>query len=179
MAKTKHSINLLPREGFDSTVQGRIMAWALSSFRIIVIVTEIVVMIAFISRFFLDAQNADLTEEIQKKTSLISANQSFEKEFKTTQEKLSLYKDATSVRSVPTEVIDAVVKSLPSDISLDGIVITKNDISVVGISPSTQSIQQLIINLESKDPVFDVNLESVERENIDSELLSFSIRGQV
>lgn len=175
----KQSINLLPREGFDSTIQGRLLAWALSSFRIIVIVTELVVMIAFMSRFFLDAQNADLTEEIQDKQSLISASQSFEKEFRSTQDKLKLYKEVTKSNSKNTNVIDAVVTSLPSDVYLDSIIITGDKVSVVGISSSAQSIQQLIVNLESKDPVSNVNLGSVGRESIDSQLLKFSIGGDV
>ncbi len=175
----KQSINLLPREGFDSTIQGRLLAWALSSFRIIVIVTELVVMIAFMSRFFLDAQNADLTEEIQDKQSLISANQSFEKEFRLTQNKLRLYKEVTTSNSKNTNVMDAVVTSLPSDVYLDSIVITSESVSVVGVSSSTQSIQQLIVNLESKEFVSNVNLGSVERESAGSELLKFKIGGEV
>jgi len=179
MAKKKQLINLLPREGFDTTFQGRALAWALSSFRIIVIVTELVVMTAFLSRFFLDAQNSDLSEEIQQKQSLISANQSFEKEFKAVQNKLDLYKTVTSSKINSADVIEAVVNSLPGDVYLDSIVIAGNNISVIGVSSNTQSVQQFIVNLESKDPVSSVNLGSVEKGSVDSDLIKFSVGGQI
>ena len=81
----KEEINLLPQKGFASTTAGRILAWILSTFRIIVIVTEIIVMVAFLSRFWLDAQNTDLDEEITQKQALIAASLGFEKRFKQTQ----------------------------------------------------------------------------------------------
>ena len=62
-AHKKQQVNLLPEKGFTSTTTGRVLTWILSTFRIIVIVTEIIVMIAFLSRFWLDAQNTDLSEE--------------------------------------------------------------------------------------------------------------------
>jgi hypothetical protein len=43
MPKNK-AINLLPQEEFDISIIGRTLKWAMGTFRIIVIVTEIVVM---------------------------------------------------------------------------------------------------------------------------------------
>ncbi len=48
-------------------------------------------MIAFLSRFWLDAQHTDLNEEIQQKQAVIEATQNFESEFKDTQKRLSIF----------------------------------------------------------------------------------------
>ena len=53
MSARKEEINLLPQKGFEATTAGRILAWILSTFRIIVIITELLVMVAFLSRFWL------------------------------------------------------------------------------------------------------------------------------
>ena len=63
-AKKEPEINLLPQEEFEGSVIGRILKWGLSTFRIIVIIVEMVVMAAFLSRFWLDAKNSDLNEDI-------------------------------------------------------------------------------------------------------------------
>ena len=68
MAARKKSsrINLLPQEEFAASTLGRILAWILSTFRILVIMTELIVILAFLSRFWLDARTTDLNEEIKQ-----------------------------------------------------------------------------------------------------------------
>ena len=60
-------INLLGQEDLKHTPQGRILNWALTYGRDIMIGTEIVVLLAFISRFSLDRKLTDLKEEISQK----------------------------------------------------------------------------------------------------------------
>ena len=69
----KKNINLLPKEEFDASVVGRLLRWAMGTFRIIVIITEMIVMAAFLSRFWLDAQNSDLNDEIRFASSQIDS----------------------------------------------------------------------------------------------------------
>ena len=80
--KKQAQVNLLPQEEFAGTTFGRTLRWAMSSFRIIVIATEMIVMLTFLSRFWLDARNADLNDLIKQKSAVLSASADFEKEFK-------------------------------------------------------------------------------------------------
>src|SRR3990167_6286628 len=111
-------VNLLPKEDFDRTTLGRILKWALTSFRYIVIVVEFVVIIGFLSRFWLDVQISDLDEEIQQKSALISARSSFEKEFRKVQKKLSLISLITDDSNLVSPILETVVKNLPADTQL-------------------------------------------------------------
>jgi len=81
-------INLIPQDEFESSNFGRILKWALSTFRIVVIVTELIVMSAFLSRFWLDAKNSDLNEEINVNKSQIIAYKDIETEFRSLQKNL-------------------------------------------------------------------------------------------
>ena len=62
----KKDINLLPREEFEQKTVGRFLIWALTVGRWIVIVTELIVITAFLSRFKLDRDLANLYEKIRE-----------------------------------------------------------------------------------------------------------------
>jgi len=68
------SINLIGEEEMEHTPVGRIVTWAITYGRYIMIGTEIVVLLAFISRFSLDRKLTDLKDEISQKQELIEAN---------------------------------------------------------------------------------------------------------
>ena len=95
-AKTKtkktSQINLIPAEGLKATTGGRILSWVLSTFRVFVIITELFVIAAFVSRFFLDAKNTDLTDEIRESQAVILSYQDLEKNFKDIHKRIDVYK---------------------------------------------------------------------------------------
>ena len=74
------NINLLGDSEMDHTPVGRIVNWAVTYGRYIMIGTEIVVLLAFISRFSLDRKLTDLKEEVGQKQEIIEANLPFEGE---------------------------------------------------------------------------------------------------
>src|SRR3989337_1668594 len=162
--KKEEQINLLPEKGFEQTTTGRILTWILSSFRIIVIVTEIIVMIAFLSRFWLDAQNTDLTEELQQKQAVLSASKAFDAEFKDTQKRL---KDFTDLKSY-----------LPDDVFLSLVSFSKDSLNFEGLSPNERSIQQLIVNLGSTDIFENVILIELRSDQNNPSLLKFTIQAK-
>ena len=75
-------INLLPKEEFAASTWGRILTWLLSTFRIIVIFTEVIVMAVFLSRFWLDAKANDLNELLRKNQAILKTTTEFENEFR-------------------------------------------------------------------------------------------------
>jgi hypothetical protein len=64
----KKEINLLPKEEFEKKPLGKFLVWALSIGRYIVIFTELIVILAFLSRFKLDRDLADLNQSVREKT---------------------------------------------------------------------------------------------------------------
>ena len=151
MPKNK-AINLLPQEEFNASTLGRTLKWAMGTFRIIVIVTEMVVMAAFLSRFWLDARNSDLNDSIKVASAQIIAQADLEKEFRNLQSKIGIFKQ---LKSFPpsSPVIDAVTSKLPADVTLTGISVSENKTQIRGTSVSELGIAQFIANL-SADPTF-------------------------
>lgn len=174
MAKSK-GINLLPQEEFDASMMGRLLKWATGTFRIIVIVTEMIVMGAFLSRFWLDAQNSDISESIDIKKGQIEAQADFEKKFRAVQKELSIFKKLEPTVTY-TNRFSQIASKVPQDVLLDGISVNDGSAEVKGASTSEVSVAQLISNLKSEKTFKNVTLESVGTSNNDPNAIAFSIK---
>lgn len=166
--KNQQLINLLPQEEFAASTIGRILTWLMSTFRYIVIAVEMVVMLAFLSRFWLDAQNVDLNDLIKQKVAVLTASAKFEKDFKDTQKRLKIFSNILAVKNAPSLLLSTVVSYLPSDVSLVSFTGNVEEYQIKATSSSEGSVAQLIVNLEksgSFDKVMVSNLDLSEQEN--------------
>lgn len=177
--KKQGQINLLPGTGMETTTAGRVLSWILSTFRIIVIVTEIIVMIAFLSRFWLDAQNTDLNDEIEEKTAVLTTSKNFEKEFRSTQKKLKIFSELTKENAKYAEILNTTVSYLPSDLFLTAVTFKEGVAEIEGYTPNEISIQQLIVNLTSSGKFTEVGLLELSNDPKDSTLLIFKLGSQI
>jgi len=163
-------INLLPEDQFQSSTLGRILKWALSSFRVMVIITELVVMSAFLSRFWLDARNSDLNEELNINKSQVLTYSSTEAEFRSYQKKLSILKSLYN-ENQNTELISGIVNLIPSDVVLSSIQKTKDGIQIKALSYTEQSIAQFLVNLSQLGQLSEVVLSQVAS-SVDNEAIT-------
>jgi len=173
--KKPAQINLLPQEQFAASTMGRVLTWALSTFRIIVIITELIVILAFLSRFFLDAENADLTEEIEQKQGIVASSSEFEKTFRQTQKRLAIFSELTTQDKRASGVLSKIAISIPPDVFLESINLNDNSLSLVGLSPNERSIQEFVVNLEANLGFNNVSLERIETSFQDPSLMEFSV----
>lgn len=173
--KKETKINLLPQDKFAASPVGRVLSWLLSTFRIIVILIEFVVMGAFLSRFWLDAKNSDLNDELKQKSALVQASSDFEQEFRSVQQKLATIKTLESLSTNFSEDSQKIASATPSDIFLVSSAKAEGNMSISGTSPSERSIAQLIANLESIEGYSEVSLSQLNTNVEDGALLGFTI----
>lgn len=171
-------INLIPQNEFESSNFGRVLKWALSTFRVMVIITELVVMSAFLSRFWLDAKISDLNDEINTSKSQIIAYKDIETEFRSIQKRTSIAKSIYSEPKI-SNIITNVSKNIPGDIILNSISDTDKVVTIKASSFSEQSIAQFIINLESNKDLEDINLSQVSSNSENSSLTLFTISAKI
>lgn len=174
MAKNR-PINLLPQEEFEASILGRILRWAMGTFRIIVILTEMVVMAAFLSRFWLDAQNSDLTQEIKISSAQISAQADFEKEFRGIQTKLKMYRDIAQKAGLSNK-FNLIATKIPVDVILTSITLNPTSSEIKGNSGSETGIAQLISNLKAEPLFKQVDLGNLGSSESNPTLTTFSIK---
>lgn len=162
MPAKKIKINLLPQEEFAGTTFGRILSWALSSFRVIVIITEMVVMLAFLSRFWLDARLTDLNELIKQKQTIISSQKDFEKEFRELQKRIAIFAALSKKEPKATTLIREISSRTPGGVLLSSLSIAEDKVLIRAIAESERSVAQFITNLESSDIYQSVILSGVD-----------------
>lgn len=171
-------INLLPQDEFQSSTLGRLLKWALSTFRVMVIITELVVMSAFLSRFWLDARNSDLNEKLLITKARISAYSATEAEFRSYQRKLSIAKNLY-LQSKDSELLVQITKQLPDEISLTSVQRTEEGLQIKALSLSESAVAQFLVNLIGNKSLTDVNLSQVASSVDNSFATTFTITSKV
>ena len=156
------TINLLPTDEGDATMLGRVIRWILGTFRVLVILVELLVIVGFLSRFYLDSKNSDLSDEISQKRALIESYLPFENDFKNAQKKLSVFGNYAYSQDPMTDYLDQVTKNLTTDLQLTQVLKTGNDITVVVIGKSEQSIANYASKLKQESLLGNIAVLSIE-----------------
>ncbi len=154
-------INLLGSQDLEHTPWGRIVAWATTYGRYIMITTEIVVLLAFISRFSLDRKNTDLTEEVTQKQAILEANSSFEQSIRSIQQNISTAQLLLANQSKPVDVVSMMETVLPADVYLTSFSIINNKLTMEANAGSTAGFAQLISNFQAIKQFQNVALNGV------------------
>jgi hypothetical protein len=170
------AINLLPRDPFFNTVPGRVLKWALSAGRYIVIFTELVVIISFATRFTLDRQVTDINEEISQKESIITAYGDLENNFRIVQKKIDVYKQIEQESNI-VETFAHLRAVTPEGIVLEELVVRPETITASGRALSQTAFNLLINNLQLSPEFHNVRVDTVESgENENAPGFAFSLR---
>lgn len=160
------SVNLLEHEDLDDSVVSRLITWAVTYGRYIMIGTEIVVLLAFISRFSLDRKLTDLREEISQKQIILKANQDFEQEFKQTQKKLDTVRSFLKNQTQTGDTLFQLQALLPLDVFLTEFQITQNKLTFSAVSGTTQSFSQFLSRLSVQKGFSDVQLADIRKSTL-------------
>src|SRR3989344_1790238 len=160
-AKTSPTINLLGEGDLEHSPWGRILTWATTYGRYIMITTEIVVLLAFISRFSLDRKLTDLNEEIAQKQAIIQANADLEKSVRMLQTKLSTIRILIITGSSPVTVLGDISGSLPPDVYLNSLEISQTAAKMTVNAGTTAGISTFLATLQSNGRFTDIELGDI------------------
>ncbi len=154
MAAPKKTINLLSGNKLEKSPLGRFLNWALGFGRYIIVFTELLVMIAFFSRFKLDRDLTELQEEIEKKQNVIAASQELEKEVRFLQKRLDLIEKYQKQTGSPQLALNNFSQIIPLDVFLSRLDINQTEVSFTGTSLSYAGLATFINGLQ-KNSVFE------------------------
>ncbi|MCX8009076.1 MAG: PilN domain-containing protein, partial [Patescibacteria group bacterium] len=159
------NINLLGHQE-DNAPISRIINWAITYGRYIMITTEIVVLLAFISRFSLDRKLTDLREEINQKKIILESNQKFEEEFKSIQKKLDTTKSILERISKPYEPLFTIQKILPQDVYLTEFSISEKKIILSGVAGTIKSFSDFSSLLSSSKEFKHIEVTNIKKNKL-------------
>lgn len=157
---------------------GRVLKWALTTFRVIVILCEMIVMGAFLSRFWLDARISDLNDEINTTKAQVIAYKDTEDQFRLMQKKLSIAKQLYS-QPKSSSSLESVANFLPTDVFLNSLSVLDNSAQIKASAFSEKSIFQYIVNLESSGAFESVSLGQASTNQDDATLITFSLTAKL
>ena len=155
------AINLLPQDPFYETPVGRVMAWASTVGRYLVIFTELVVIISFASRFKLDRDLTDLNSAVLQKSQIVDSYGELEKDVRVTQIKTGYVvqqKDGYS----SIDVLDTVTRSLPYDVVLTTLQVFSQEIQITGIALTPEALAQMVRNLQTQPTIANLFVDQIK-----------------
>jgi Tfp pilus assembly protein PilN len=143
-------INLLPVDPFEQGFWGRFLKWGLSVGRYIVIATELVVILAFLSRFKLDRDLSDLNESIAEKQAVLAAYSTLEADYRELAGRLGLIKQLRLTGLSSPEEIGSLEQLTPADVSFGMIRMTGTELELAGRAGSETGLAAFLRALTNK-----------------------------
>lgn len=167
-------ISLLPTK--EETRLGRFLKWALSFGRWIVIVTELIVILCFLSRFKLDRDLTDLGERIKQQQAIIASFGDLEKDFRNLQKRLSTIEKLEKEQLLVSDLLDELSKTIPLDVTLSELTVKGKEVRISGLSLSEVGFGSFIKAL-SESRLKKVTLENVSKEETGG--IEFKLKAEV
>ena len=165
----KKELSLLPESENPRSFGARFFKWITSTGRVTIILTELIVISVFISRFWLDRKNSDLSEISRQKQAILESIVPFEKEFIQLQQRLSYIKNFYSNQPKYDNQINSLIVSTPEDLFYETLSVSQDEkskattINTSLIAYKEESIVSFITNLMLNPDIDQVNVNKIEK----------------
>lgn len=156
------SINLAGGDDLAARPGGKFVHWALTWGKVVIVITELVVVSAFISRFYLDSVIADLNETVERKKGIVTASADFEKRYRALVARIQAASEI--VEAVAPDVVLARTKELlPEGIEIDSISLDVLEVSLQGSSATEEALAVLSRSFKESSRFTNVVLQRVSK----------------
>lgn len=169
MAKSEFAtpeINLMPGDDLENKPQGKFLKWALGWGKRIVMLTELIVILAFLSRFWLDTTVADLTDKITQKKAVVVSSSAFEQSFRGVAKKVNVSLRLEKSLSAVT-IYDQAKLLIPTEVVLNEYAISDKTVSFTGTADETV-LARLVSAFKDSSKFTDVTIERIASKNSSS-----------
>jgi len=162
-SKKTLNINLLLEDEFGKTSFGKFIKWALSTGRYIVVFTELIVILAFLSRFKLDRDLTDLHELIEQKNAIVASAYELEKEIRSFQDGLLKINEVSQKQTSYSSFITSFAEIIPDEVTIESFSLEKNRLSLSCTSLTPQGIGLFIYQLKQSPKFSSISIENINR----------------
>lgn len=171
--------NLLKPQLEPPTVWTKIYDWIVGTARLVVIIVELIVVVAFGIRLFVDIQERQLDDDIATKESIIRALQESETRYIKIQSKTGAFRDGWEETPVYTDVYAEINNYLPVD-AVELSVQVQGDRVFASGRASVSEIGKMEASFKDSDTFKDTELVQLESKgSSSSELAEFSLRTNI
>lgn len=160
MQKHAPTINLIPNR--RRNFLDKFINWALGVGRVIVMLTEIIALAAFVYRFTLDHELIDLNDSVKHRKAAITFLKDSEMLYRNLQARLTLAADLESTGINPTTIFNDVVLSAPPDMIFSTIAVKDKKITIESKVQSVSSLESYIAKLRENPIIASISLDRIE-----------------
>jgi len=154
-AQKKALVNLVPKTEFETSFAGKFLHWSVFYGRYVIILTEIVVILAFFLRFKVDSDISNTNDAIAGKKNIIGANLKFESVYRGVQNRLN---QAGKIIVEPPywQIMDQITAQIPEGIKITSLTISDHEfnLSGAGDQPGFNSFIDRILTQKNFKNVF-------------------------
>ena len=160
MANNLSSINLIKNR--QVPLFDKFMNWALTAGRLIVIITEVVAVAAFVYRFSLDERLIDLHSAIKQKQALISLLKSDENKYRNLQDRIALASTLSEKNAKTNKVVLNIIALIPSGVKISSLTFNQDKITINANINSVEALTDFINILKNYPDVKSVSIDNIE-----------------
>lgn len=176
--RKKDAINLLPKDSFERSFLGRVLGWALSFGKWTVIVTQLVVVGAFLFRFGLDRKLTNLRKSIDEELATIRSYESIEDEYRVMQKRVQFLSPVVEEQEKKKKVFQSLVEVTPKDVWYQQVNIGKENVNLNAYSASLNGFGRYISLLQKSDEFRTINVGGVTSGSQEGSQLEFNLNLQ-
>lgn len=158
MARKEISINLVEE---NLSFVDRFISWSLTIGRIVVILTEVIALTAFLYRFSLDRQLIDLHSKIKQEQAVVDYLKDYEQTFRDIQNRLSLSYNFGGAADNRIKLLKDVVSFAQSGMVFNTLSLQEDRIRMSITASSISAVSDFINRLKSYPRISNVNIEKV------------------
>ena len=159
---TLERLNLLPQDPFFETTVGRLLSWATTVGRYLVILTEMLIVLTIGAKFKLDRDLTDLNSAINMRSATVSSYGDLETTVRSAQARLEFIRKQQAQPKVET-ALTVVKKNLPRDLNLDSIEVQGQGITISGRAYTLASLTGITTSLRNEPKVQKLFLEDIRQ----------------
>lgn len=140
----------------------KFMNWTLTIGRLIVIITEVVAVIAFIYRFSLDERLVDLHSAIKQKQNIVSVLKNDENKYRNLQDRIALAATFSTKATSSNQTITDIVNLIPKQIRINDLTLNKDRVNIDVNVTSVSSLANFIDPLKSYPGIKFISIDNIE-----------------
>jgi Tfp pilus assembly protein PilO len=154
------SINLVANKQIP--LFDKFMNWALTIGRLIVIITEVVAVIAFIYRFSLDEKLIDLHSAIKQKQNIVSVLKNDENKYRNLQDRIALATTFSAKGNKTNQTIAEIASLIPKQARINDLILNKDRVSINVDVAFVSSLADFINSLKSYRGIKSISIDNIE-----------------
>lgn len=175
------NLDLLRPQNKPEKILFSLTRWAISSGRYLLIFVELIVLVAFVSRFKLDTDLATNKDSIEQQIPYIETLKPYEVQIRNTQLKLASLKDPAKLSPDYPAILKKISRQTPVTIRVSTLSMEKDSgkavvqFQLVGQASSNNDVIILVNGLKSVDGFANISLANI---GLEQDQLTFTITGE-